>query len=200
MHPSSEKKSQARLIVASALFLLSVATSFALSYLAHRGEGYWVLTHPVAQGSALTTSDLTRATASIDRSITVYLAESENPVGLIARRNLPAGVLIDRRDLTRDEQQLSHVEVSISVRAVDIPSNIGAGAIVTLFHLTDSRNGEAVSEPVLISSRVFVKEVARKSANFASDIALTLSIDERELAYLLSATTYGRVVVVTSHG
>ena len=200
MHPSSEKKSQTRLIVASALFLLSVATSFGLSYLAHRGESYWVLTHPIAQGSVLTSADLTQVTASIDRNVTIYLAESENPIGLIARRNLSAGTLVDRRDLTRDAQQLSRVDVSISVRAVDIPSNIGTGAIVSLYHLADSRNGEAVSEPELITGRVFVKEVARKSANFASDIALTLSMDERELPYLLSATTHGRVVVVTSHG
>jgi hypothetical protein len=200
MHPTPEKKSQTRLIIASALFVLSVVTSFTLSYMAHRGEGYWVLTHPVAQGTALTTADLTEVNASIDRSISNYLSKSENPIGLIARRNLSAGIFVDRRDLTRDAQQLSVVDVSISVRAVDIPSNIGTGAMVSLYHLADSRNGEAVSEPVLITSRVFVREVARKSANFASDIALTVSLDERALPYLLSATTSGRVVVVSSHG
>jgi hypothetical protein len=200
MQPTPEKKSQTRLIIASALFVLSVVTSFTLSYMAHRGESYWVLTHPVAQGTALTTADLTEVNVSIDRGISSYLPKSENPIGLIARRNLSAGVLVDRRDLTRDLQQLSTVDLSISVRAVDIPSSIGVGAIVSLYHLADSRNGEAVSDPVLITSGVFVKEVARKSANFASDIALTVSLDERELPYLLSSTTYGRVVVVSSHG
>ena len=200
MHPTPEKKSQTRLIVASALFLLSVAASFGFSYMAQRGTTYWVLTHPVARGTALTASDLTRVTATIDRSITSYLVQSDNPTGFIARRNLSAGIFVDRRDFTQNVLDLTKVEASISVRAVDIPSNIGVGAIVSLYHLSDSRNGEAVSEPELITSNAFVKDVARKSANFASDIALTLSIDERELPYILSATTHGRVVVVSSHG
>jgi hypothetical protein len=200
MHPTPEKKSHTRLIIASALFLLSIATSFGFSFLAHRGVSYWVITHPVAQGSALTSSDLARVTSSIDRSISSYISASENPIGMIARRNMPAGVFIDRRDLAADSGELSTADLSISVRAADMPANVGVGANVSLYHLVDSRNGEAVIDPELILDRVFVKEVARKSANFASDITLTITLSERDVPYLLRATTFGRLVVVSAHG
>jgi hypothetical protein len=200
MHPTPEQKSHTRLIIASALFLLSIATSFGFSFLAHRGVSYWVITHPVAQGSALTSSDLARVTSSIDRSISSYISASENPIGMIARRNMPAGVFIDRRDLAADSGELSTADVSISVRAADMPANVGVGANVSLYHLVDSRNGEVVMDPELILERAFVKEVARKSANFASDITLTITLNERDLPYLLQATTLGRLVVVSTHG
>jgi hypothetical protein len=40
----------------------------------------------------------------------------------------------------------------------------------------------------------------RKSANFGTDVALTISAFNREIFALLSATSTGRLVVVRSNG
>ena len=199
MPRQKDQKSNARLIIATSLFAISILASFLFSYLSHSGKDYWMLTRPVAAGAPITSSDLKWVKAEMSPDIRGYLTSTERVINLVALRNLRAGELVHRSDISSEKSRISRAYASISVRAVDLPSNINVGSIVNLYHLQDSRNGEPVPEPELILSQVFVNEISRKSANFASDIALTLSLDINDVPYLLAATTAGRIVVVKSN-
>jgi hypothetical protein len=86
------------------------------------------------------------------------------------------------------------------VRSADISHSVNPGDIVSLFHVHDSRNGEAVIPPYRILSNLFVQGINQKSANFGGDISLTLSLNKEDIPTLLSATSSGRIVVVSTRG
>ena len=200
MTTHSEKNSQTRLIVATSLFTLSILASFLFSYTSHLGEKYWVLTRPVAIGVQIGDRDLTLVKASLSAPITKYLSASENPAGSISTRNLKAGELLNREDISEDSTFLTTENISLAIRAVDIPSSVQIGDLVSLYQVQDARNGEVVQSPTEIISGVFVRDIARKSANFGSDIALTLSLNRREVPAVLLASASGRLVVASAHG
>ena len=200
MTTHSEKNSQTRLIVATSLFTLSILASFLFSYTSHLGEKYWVLTRPVAIGVQIGDRDLTLVKASLSAPITKYLNARENPAGSISTRNLKAGELLNREDISEDSTFLTTENISLAIRAVDIPSSVQIGDLVSLYQVQDARNGEVVQSPTEVISGVFVRDIARKSANFGSDVALTLSLNRREVPAVLQASASGRLVVASAHG
>ena len=103
-------------------------------------------------------------------------------------------------DISSNSSYLATENISIAVRAADIPSSIGIGELVSLYQVQDARNGEAIQTPTEVISGVFVREISRKSANFGSDIVLTISINRRDIPTVLQASASGRLVVASSHG
>jgi hypothetical protein len=200
MTPQENKKSQTRLLIAGALFLASIASSFLIAYLSRSGDEYWVLTQSIPRGVSIESGDLTRVQVSLGSKATGYVAAERNPIGSITRRNLNAGEILNINDLTTDSRDLTTETLSISVRSADISHSVNPGDIVSLFHVHDSRNGEEVSPPYRILSNLFVQGINQKSANFGGDISLTLSINKEDIPTLLSATSSGRIVVVTTRG
>lgn len=200
MNTPVERNSHTRLIVASSLFALSILASFLFTYTSHQGEKHWVLTHPVAKGVQISESDLTLVRASLATPIHFYLTSQENPFGFISKRNLRAGELLTSFDLSSDRSLLTTESISLAVRASDIPISVQMGDLVTLYQVHDSRNGEAVQPPTEVVSGVFIQEISRKSANFGSDIAVTISLNRRDIPGVLHATASGRIVVASVNG
>ena len=64
-----------RVIVAGVLFLAALLSSFAFAALSDRSSGYWVLSHPVAAGSLLTSGDLELIDASLVGNHDLYISE-----------------------------------------------------------------------------------------------------------------------------
>jgi hypothetical protein len=194
------QKSQQRLVIAGALFFTSILASFLISYLSQSGAHYWVVTHPVSRGVQIEAGDLALVKVAIGTGVQGYLSSQENPIGSITKRNLRGGELINSGDLSTDSGDLTSESLSISIRTSDISPTLSSGSLVSLYQVHDARNGEVVPEPRRILSGVFVKEVSRKSANFGSDLSLTLTVNRDDVSTLLSATSSGRIVVVSSNG
>ena len=194
------KKSQQRLYIAGALFLTSILASFLIAYLSQSGSHYWVLREPLPRGVQIQSSDLLLTKASLGLDARGYISSSENVVGSITRRNLNRGELLNSNDVSDDSSGLTSESLSISIRATDISPTNMPGDLVSLYQVHDARNGEVVPEPLRILTGVYLREISRKSANFGSDISLTVTIDRDDVGRLLSATSSGRIVVVSSNG
>jgi len=194
------KKSQQRLIIAGALFFTSILASFLIAYLSQSGSHYWVLREPLPRGVQIQSGDLLLTKASLGLDARGYISSAENVVGSITRRNLSRGELLNTNDLSDDSSELTSESLSISIRATDISATSSTGDLVSLYQVHDARNGEAVPEPLRILTGVYIREISRKSANFGSDISLTVTVDRDDVGRLLSATSSGRIVVVSSNG
>ena len=171
-----------------------------MSQAANEREDFWVITRPVGEGSALTAADVTISAVALGDSAIRYLSASANPIGSIARRQFRTGEIIESAALETIGRAPANQEVSISVRSVDMPAELAAGDLVSLFHLHDSRNGETPPPPIRILSSVFVSGIDRQSSNFGGEVALTISINRLDVANVLAATTSGRVVVIGLNG
>lgn len=200
MTNSQSKKSQQRLAIAASLFFTSILASFLISYLSQSGSHYWVLREALPRGVQIESSNLALTKASLGQDLRGYLSSKENPVGSITRRNLNEGELINVNDLTGDSSELRSETLSLSIRASDISSTVKPGDIVSLYQVHDARNGEEVPTPSQILSGVFIRELSRKNANFGSEISLTVTVDRDDVATVLSATSSGRIVVISTHG
>lgn len=194
------KKSQQRLAIAGSLFFASVLASLLISYLSQSGTKYWVLKEPLPRGVHIQASDLAIVKATLGQGVRGYLTFDENLIGSITRRNLSGGELININDISDDARNLTSESLSISIRSSDIGAATSPGDLVSLYHVHDARNGEIVPPPARILTGVYIREISRKSANFGSDISLTVTVDREDVSTLLSATSSGRIVVVSSNG
>lgn len=196
----SQPKSNTRFILSIALFAAAFLSALFISMAANKGASYWTITHPIPKGVQLTSADITPAKISLGRNSRGYLLATSNPVGSITRRELFAGELINYKAITNDSAGLSTVQLSISVRAVDFPSDAKIGEIVDLYQLHDTRNNEVPIAPVRISMSAFLDSIDRKGNSFGGDVGVTLSVDRSEVEQILASTTSGRIVIVSSHG
>lgn len=200
MPQTHSKKSQQRLAIAGSLFFASVLASLLISYLSQSGTKYWVLKEPLPSGVHIQASDLAIVKATLGQGVRGYLTFDENLIGSITRRNLSGGELININDISDDARNLTSESLSISIRSSDIGAATSPGDLVSLYHVHDARNGEIVPLPARILTGVYIREISRKSANFGSDISLTVTVDREDVSTLLSATSSGRIVVVSSNG
>lgn len=200
MPQTHSKKSQQRLAIAGSLFFASVLASLLISYLSQSGTKYWVLKEPLPSGVHIQASDLAIVKATLGQGVRGYLTFDENLIGSITRRNLSGGELININDISDDARNLTSESLSISIRSSDIGAATSPGDLVSLYHVHDARNGEIVPPPARILTGVYIREISRKSANFGSDISLTVTVDREDVSTLLSATSSGRIVVVSSNG
>jgi hypothetical protein len=196
----SKKNSSTKLIISIALCISAMIASYAMSVAANHSEKFWVLLRPVAAGTQLDSADVGIQSVALGSSSSLYLGQSDNPVGSITRRDLSPGEILQKSSITEDSAYMDHQLMSISVRSVDIPSSIEIGEVVTLFQVHDSRNGETPEQPHHIASGVFITSIDRKGSNFGGDVAVTVSINRESIPDLLNATTSGRLVMVASRG
>ena len=89
--------------------------------------------------------------------------------------------------------------VPLSIRSVDLASGIYVGALVDIYWVVDSLNGEAAQDPVLILGNIPIISTDVKNKNFGTDAAITVSVEQTQVLRLLTATTLGRLVIVSSN-
>jgi hypothetical protein len=194
------QRSNIRVAIASALFLAAIGASVLISYISQPERGYWVLTRPLPIGVEIGHGDIKEIKANLSRSADGYLSAEQNVVGAITLRNFAAGEILHLNSLSSNRDVLTTEHLSLLIRATDIPGSAQVGDTATLYQVRDARNGEDISPPQLVISGVFISEINRKNANFASDLAITIALNRSEIAKVLAATTIGRIVVVPNHG
>jgi hypothetical protein len=110
-----------------------------------------------------------------------------------------AGEIIGSMDLSSTVDAMSTSAVPLSVRSVDIATGLSIGEGVDIYWVLDTQNGEEVMDPVLILGGVTLLSFEDGGKNFGSDIGLSVAVEETQVLRLLSATTFGRLVVIRSH-
>jgi hypothetical protein len=195
-----KKKSQTRLYFSIALCLGALLASFLMTRAANTQEDYWVVLRPMAAGTQIEADDLGYKSVVLGAAAKNYLAATTNPIGSITRRRLAAGELLQGSSLTDDARALTHQEISLSIRAVDIPFAVAVGELISLYQLHDVRESKETIAPEFVVSGAFVTSIDRKGSNFGGEVALGLAIDRVDVANVLSASTSGRLVVVRARG
>jgi hypothetical protein len=127
------------------------------------------------------------------------MSTSDVAIGLVATRTMLVGEVISVSDLSATVDSLATSAVPISLRAVDLASGIMAGDPVDIYWVLDSRNGEAVIDPILILGGVTLISLDESRNSLGGDVAITVAIEETQVLRVLSATTQGRLVVVRSY-
>jgi hypothetical protein len=171
-----------------------------MSAAANQREKYWVVLHPIAAGTQLDASDLGLQAVVLGSSGGNYLPAAVNPIGSITRRQLSSGELLEGNSITDDSAAMVNQQLSISVRSVDIPAELSAGEVISIYQVHDAKNGEPSTSPHHVLGGVFVTALDRKGNNFGGEAALTISINRESIPELLDATTSGRLVIVRAHG
>jgi hypothetical protein len=196
---SAKKTHSPRFVISIALFVAALVASFLMSVAANQRAGYWVALNPIPAGSEVRAQDLARIEVSLGQSQSKYLSTSFNPAGSISRRRLSPGELIPIETLAKPEDVEISEEISLSLRSVDIPTQVGPGSLVNIFQLHDAKNGDPAIDPLQILQSAQVISLDRKGSNFGGEVALTISTSPRDIYRVLVASTSGRLVAVRSH-
>jgi len=164
-----------------------------------RGGGYGVVRKPITIGGEVGPEFLALIAVSLGDSKGRYLSTTFNPTGSVSLTRLSPGELIPIGTLAKAGEAEINEEISLSLRSVDIPIQVGPGSLVSIYQLHDAKNGEVTSDPFQILQRAQVISLDRKGSNFGGEVALTISASPRDVYRLLAASTSGRLVAVRSH-
>jgi hypothetical protein len=197
---NNDRNSQNRLALSIALVLAALGATFAMSLAANQKSEFWSVSHPVSIGTTLDSSDLVATSVFLGSSEGSYISSKENPVGTIVLRTMQKGELLERSALSRSRDQRTHQEVSLSIRAVDMPESARVGEDVDIYQLHDAKSGETAKDSTEILTGVFISAINHKGNNFGGEVALTVSVDRDDVPRLLVATMSGRLAIVRDHG
>jgi len=198
----STKKSsfKTRALIAAALLLLSVLSSVAISALTNQKESFWIAKRELTPGQQIAATDLAKVWVNISALPGTYLASEVNPIGKIVINRIPRTSLIASQSISDQTDAINSAEISLTLRAADLPENVAAGDRISIYLVEDAEPGAFPSEPELVLSDIYLGAIERKSSNFGSDAAISVAIGRTEIVDVLRATTYGRLVLVKLNG
>jgi hypothetical protein len=198
---SEKKAAQTRFIVAVSLFAAALISALALTALGNRTDSYWIAKNDLAPGSEISRDQITLVNVALGESASRYISSRTPLVGSFITRAQSAGELIsinDVNDLAPD--QLTQ-QVPIAVRSSDLPSDISIGEVVNIYWVPETAmGGIQIGEPEVVVKSAYIRSIDRKSANFSSEVGLTISVIDSQIIELLDATVSGRLVIVRALG
>ena len=194
-----KKTHSARLPLAITLIVAAFASTFLIAAFSNKGADYWVISLPISPGHQISASDVSVAHLNLVASSEFYLGKDVDPIGMVATRIMHPGEIIGSTDLTSTANAMSTSAVPLSVRSVDVPTNLRIGEDIDIYWVLDAQIDEDVMDPILILGGVTLLSFDDGGKNFGSDIGLSVAVEQTQGLRLLSATTLGRLVVIRSH-
>ena len=194
--PSSNRS---RIPLAISLIIASFLSAFFLATFSRSTTEYWVATIDLQSGHQISTGDLSLMDMDLSSSSMVYLSKDLDPLGQVVIKNVVAGEVMAINSVSSTAKTMASSAVPLSIRSVDLAAGIYVGALVDIYWVIDSLNGELPEDPILILGSVPIISADVKNKNFGTDAAITVSVEQTQVLRLLSATTSGRLVVISSN-
>ena len=194
--PSSNRS---RMPLAISLIIASFLSAFFLASFSRSTTEYWVATIDLQSGHQISSGDLSLRDMDLSSSSVIYLSKDLDPLGQVVIKNVVAGEVIAINSVSSTAKTMASSAVPLSIRSVDLAAGIYVGALVDIYWVIDSLNGELPEDPILILGSVPIISADVKNKNFGTDAAITVSVEQTQVLRLLSATTSGRLVVISSN-
>jgi hypothetical protein len=194
---TQKKAAQTRFIVAVSLFAAALISALALTALGNRTDSYWVAKSALAPGVEISRDQVALVKVALGESASRYISSGTPLVGSFITRAQSAGELISIDDVSDLAPTQRTQQVPIAVRSTDLPIDISIGEAINIYWVPESAmGGVQIGVPEVVVKNAYIRSIDRKSANFSSDIALTISLIDSQIIYLLDATVSGRLVIV----
>ena len=197
---TKKSKIQARVLIAASLLVLSILSSVLISMLSNHKQSFWIANRELTPGQQIAASDISKTQVNISSISNNYIAADINPIGSIVINRIQRSSLIATQSISSESDSINSAEISLTIRAIDLPAAVLAGDRISIYLLEDAESGAFPSEPELILSEIFLGSIERKDSNFGSEAAISIAIGREEISDVLRATTYGRLVVVKLNG
>lgn len=198
--PNKKSKIQTRVLIAAALLVASVLSSVLISSISNQKQSFWIANRELTPGQQISATDISKVQVNITAIANNYVSATVNPVGSIVINRIQRTSLIATQSISTQNETINSAEVSLTIRAIDLPVNVIAGDRISIYLLEDAEPGAFPSEPELVLGDIYLGSIERKSSNFGSEVAITIAIGREEISDVLRATTYGRLVVVKLNG
>jgi hypothetical protein len=194
---TQKKAAQTRFIVAVSLFAAALISALALTALGNRTDSYWVAKSALAPGVEISRDQVALVKVALGESASRYISSGTSLVGSFITRAQSAGELISIDDVSDLAPTQRTQQVPIAVRSTDLPIDISIGEAINIYWVPESAmGGVQIGVPEVVVKNAYIRSIDRKSANFSSDIALTISLIDSQIINLLDATVSGRLVIV----
>lgn len=197
---TKKSKIQTRVLVAASLLVASILSSVLISVLSNQKQSFWIANRELTPGQQIATSDISKVQVNISAISDNYVPAGVNPIGSIVINRIQRTSLIATQSISSQNEAINSAEVSLTIRAIDLPASVLAGDRISIYLLEDAQLGAFPSEPELVLSDIYLGSIERKNSNFGSEAAITIAIGREEISDVLRATTYGRLVVVKLNG
>jgi hypothetical protein len=197
---TNKSKIQGRILIAAALLVASLLSSVLISVISNQKQSFWIANRELTPGQQIAATDISKVQVNISAISNNYVAADMNPVGSIVINRIQRTSLIATQSISTQNETINSAEVSLTIRAIDIPTNVLAGDRISIYLLEDAEAGAFPSEPEVVLSDIYLGSIERKNSNFGSEAAITIAIGREEISDVLRATTYGRLVVVKLNG
>jgi len=198
---TQKKAAQTRFIVAVSLFAAALISALALTALGNRTDSYWVAKSALAPGVEISRDQIALVRIALGESASRYISSSTPLEGSYITRAQSAGELISIDDVSDLAPTQRTQQVPIAVRSSDLPIDISIGEAINIYWVPDSAmGGVQIGVPEVVVKNAYIRAIDRKSANFSTDISLTISLIDSQIINLLDATVSGRLVIVRALG
>ena len=192
-----KKAAQTRFIVATSLFAAAIISALALTALGNQTDAYWIANKNLAPGSEITQQDISLAKVALGDRSSKYISNSTQLVGSFLLRAQNEGELISINEVSDAPPTRRAQQVPISVRSADLPMDLSIGEAVNIYWVPESTmGGTQIGIPEIVVVGAYIRSIDRKSANFSSDVALTISLFDSQIIDLLNSTVSGRLVII----
>lgn len=198
---TQKKAAQTRFIVAVSLFAAAIISALSLTALGNRTDSYWVATRNLAPGSEISPDDIYLVKVSLGDISSDYISGETPLVGSYLIRAQSAGELIALNEVSDLAPTDRAQQVPIAVRSSDLPTDISIGEAINIYWVPDSAmGGVQIGSPEIVVRQAYIRSLDRKSSNFSSEVALTISLLDTQIINLLNSTVSGRLVIVRAAG